>query len=167
MPALGLLFLNASPRAVEDPDWSNGGMDRLLREHGLTPGDVVVEITERTAVGRLDAFQAALKGFKARGYRVAVDDMGAGYSSLHSVVEMEPDYMKFDVSLVRNIDRSLIKRSLLETLVELASKIRAEVIAEGIEAESELLAVRDLGVRLGQGRHLAAPRPVPPAGAAH
>ena len=78
-----------------------------------------------------------------------------------AVVEVEPDYLKFDVSLVRDIDRSLIKRSLLETLVDLAERIGARVVAEGIEAESELLALRDRGVGLGQGRYLAPPRPVP------
>jgi EAL domain-containing protein (putative c-di-GMP-specific phosphodiesterase class I) len=151
VPALGLLFLNASPRAVEDPDWSDGGMDRLLREHGLSPGDVVVEITERTAVGRLDAFQAALKGFKARGYRVAVDDMGAGYATLQSLAAVEPDFLKFDTSLVRDIDRSSIKRGLLESLRTLAQKIRAQVIAEGVEREEERRTLIELGIELGQG----------------
>jgi EAL domain-containing protein (putative c-di-GMP-specific phosphodiesterase class I) len=65
---------------------------------------------------------------------------------------------------VRNIDRSLIKRSLLETLVELAEKIDSEVIAEGIEAESEFRTLRDLGVNLGQGRYLAPPVVVPAEG---
>lgn len=151
VPSLGLLFLNASPRAVQDPDWSNGGMDRLLREHGLSPGDVVVEITERTAVGRLDVFQGALKGFKERGYRVAVDDMGAGYASLQSLAAVEPDFLKFDTSLVRDIDRSSIKRGLLESLRTLAEKIRAQVIAEGVEREEERRTLIELGIELGQG----------------
>jgi EAL domain-containing protein (putative c-di-GMP-specific phosphodiesterase class I) len=151
VPALGLLFLNASPRAVQDPDWSNGGMDRLLREHGLSPGDVVVEITERTAVGRLDVFQAALKGFKERGYRVAVDDMGAGYASLQSLAAVEPDFLKFDTSLVRDIDASSIKRGLLESLRALAEKIHAQVIAEGVEREEERRTLIELGIELGQG----------------
>ncbi len=149
--ALGLLFLNASPQAVEDPDWSDGGMDRLLRESGLSPGDVVVEITERTAVGRLDAFQAALKAFKARGYRVAVDDMGAGYASLQSLAAVEPDFLKFDTSLVRDIDRSSIKRGLLESLRALGDKIRAQVIAEGVEREEERATLLELGIELAQG----------------
>lgn len=151
VPNLGLLFLNASPHAVEDPDWSDGGMDRLLREHGLSPGDVVVEITERTAVGRLEAFQAALKAFKTRGYRVAVDDMGAGYASLQSLAAVEPDFLKFDTSLVRDIDRSSIKRGLLESLRALGDKIRAQVIAEGVEREEERETLLELGIELGQG----------------
>lgn len=151
MPDLGLLFLNASPRAVEDPDWADGGTERLLAEQGLSPGRVVVEITERTAVGRLDAFQAALKAFKARGYRVAVDDMGAGYASLQTLAAVEPDFLKFDNSLVRDIDKSSIKRGLLESLRTLAEKIRAQVIAEGVEREEERRTLLELGIELGQG----------------
>ena len=108
----------------------------------------------------------ALRELKRDGFGIAVDDMGAGYASLQALVEIEPDFMKFDVSMVRHIDRSLIKRSLLETLVDLARRIGAEVVAEGIEGEAELATLTDLGVRLGQGRHLAPPLPVPEEGAA-
>jgi EAL domain-containing protein (putative c-di-GMP-specific phosphodiesterase class I) len=151
VPNLGLLFLNASARAVEDPEWSEGAMDELLARHGLAPGDVVVEITERLAIVRHDEFQGALRTFKRRGYRVAVDDMGAGYASLQALASIEPEFLKFDVSLVRDIDRSSIKRSLLESLRQLADKIRARVIAEGIEREEEKETLLDLGIELGQG----------------
>src|SRR5262249_39633023 len=100
------------------------------------------------------------KDLKREGFRIAIDDMGAGYSSLQSLVEVEPDYLKFDISLVRQIDRSLIKRSLLETLVDLSGRIGAQVVAEGIEEEAELMTLRDMGVPLGQGRYLAPPVPV-------
>jgi EAL domain-containing protein (putative c-di-GMP-specific phosphodiesterase class I) len=159
------LFLNTSARALTDPDVAGAGFVRLVETTGLAHRDVVLEINERVAFEGRPDYGAVLRELKRQGFGIAIDDMGAGYSSLHSVVEMEPDYMKFDVSLVRNIDRSLIKRSLLETLVELAEKIGAQVVAEGIEAESELQAVRDMGVRLGQGRFLAAPQRVPGEGA--
>lgn len=152
------LFLNTSARALTDPEVAGAGFVRLVESHGLAHRDVVLEINERVAFEGRPDYGAVLRELKRQGFGIAIDDMGAGYSSLHSVVEMEPDYMKFDVSLVRNIDRSLIKRSLLETLVELAEKIGAQVVAEGIEAESEMQAVRDMGVRLGQGRFLASPR---------
>jgi EAL domain-containing protein (putative c-di-GMP-specific phosphodiesterase class I) len=150
-PDLGLLFLNASARAVEDPEWAAGGMDDILRASGFRPHDVVVEITERVAITRHDEFQGALRTFKERGYQVAVDDMGAGYASLQSLASIEPDFLKFDTSLVRDIDKSSIKRSLLESLRQLAEKIRARVIAEGIEREEEARTLRELGIELGQG----------------
>lgn len=147
----GLLFLNASARAVEDPEWASGQMDALLARSGLAPHDVVVEITERVAIVRHEAFQAALRSFKDRGYRVAVDDMGAGYSSLQALASIEPDFLKFDVSLVRDIDKNSIKRSLLESLRALADKINARVIAEGVEREGERETLLGLGIELGQG----------------
>ena len=148
---LGLLFINASPSAVEDPEWAAGGMDEVLAHSGLSPRDVVVEITERVAIVRHDEFQDALRTFKERGYRVAVDDMGAGNASLQSLASIEPDFLKFDTSLVHDIDKSSIKQSLLETLRQLADKIKARVIAEGIEREEELQVLKKLGIELGQG----------------
>ena len=162
----GKLFLNTSAEALLDPDLVAETFARQVGGLGFEPRDVVLEITERVAVEERAACGVVLRNLKKHGFGVAIDDMGAGYSSLHSVVEMEPDFTKFDVSLVRHIDRSLIKRSLLETLVELSEKIGARVIAEGIEAESELATLRDLGVGLGQGRYLAPPLPVP-GGMAH
>ena len=151
VPGLGLLFLNASAGAVSDPDWSDGSMEAALTASGLRPHDVVVEITERVAIVRHDEFQNALRTFKERGYRVAVDDMGAGYASLQSLAAIEPDFLKFDVSLVRDIDQSSIKRGLLESLRSLADKIHARVIAEGIERDEERQTLLALGVELGQG----------------
>ena len=151
VPNRGLLFLNASARAALDPDWANGTVDTLLQDSGISPRDVVVEITERLAVVRHDAFAATLRTFKERGFRVAIDDMGAGYASLQALASIEPEFLKFDVSLVRDIDKSSIKRSLLESLRSLGDKIRARVIAEGIEREEERATLISLGVELGQG----------------
>jgi EAL domain-containing protein (putative c-di-GMP-specific phosphodiesterase class I) len=147
----GLLFLNASARAVEDPQWSSRALDDLLAQSGLTPHDVVVEITERVGIERQDSFQKALATFKSRGYRVAVDDVGAGHASLKALASIQPDFLKFDVSLVRGIDRSRIKRGLVESLRMLADRMNARVIAEGVEREEERAVLIDIGVELGQG----------------
>ena len=157
------LFLNTSSGALRDPQVAGPALLAEVTRNGLDFRDVVLEVTERVATAEREAYQAVLRSLKREGFGIAIDDMGAGYASLQAIVELEPDYLKFDISLVRNIDRSLIKRSLLETLVELSAKVGAEVIAEGIEAESELRTLREMGVRLGQGRYLAPPVQVPPA----
>lgn len=151
VPARGVLFLNASAQAVEDPEWLGGAMDELLSRYGLSPGQVVVEVTERVAVVRRQDFLRSLHGFKERGYGVAVDDMGAGHASLQALAAIEPDFLKFDSSLVRDIDRNSIKRGLLQSLRTLAEKISARVIAEGVERDEERRALIDLGIELGQG----------------
>ncbi len=160
------LFLNTSARALSDPDVAGRGFVERVEKEGLPHGDVILEITERVALEERQSYREVLRRLKQEGFGIAIDDMGAGYSSLQALVEVEPDYLKFDVSLVRNIDRSLIKRSLLETLVDLARRIGAQVIAEGIEVESELATLREMGVRLGQGRYLGPPVPLPPRGEA-
>lgn len=155
------LFLNTSASALRDDEVAGAAFVEQVKAYGLRNDEVVLEITERLAPEERQPYQEILRGLKRQGFGVAIDDMGAGYGSMKALVEMEPDYLKFDISLVRNIDRSLIKRSLLETLVDLAHKIGAKVIAEGIEAEGELTALLDLGVVLGQGRFFTAPELVP------
>jgi EAL domain-containing protein (putative c-di-GMP-specific phosphodiesterase class I) len=155
------LFLNTSAGALRDDEVAGDGFVRQVEAHGLRNQDVVLEITERLAPEERQPYQEILRNLKRQGFGVAIDDMGAGYASMKALVEVEPDYLKFDISLVRHIDRNLIKRSLLETLVDLSEKIGAKVIAEGIETETERAALLDMGVVLGQGRFFTAPALVP------
>lgn len=147
----GLLFLNCSAQALEDPEWLSPELQGLLAESGRVANQVVVEVTERVAVRRDRESRSAVKALRDRGFRLAIDDMGAGYSTLQTLGDLEPDFLKFDVSLVRDIHRSRIKQSLLETLRGLATKIHARVIAEGVESEQEREALKRLGIELGQG----------------
>jgi EAL domain-containing protein (putative c-di-GMP-specific phosphodiesterase class I) len=155
------LFLNTSTRALLDVEVGGPGFLHLVAQSGLKHDEVVLEITERMAKEERGPYQEALLALKREGFPIAVDDMGAGYSSLQSLVDLEPAYLKFDIALVRGIDRSSIKRSLLETVVDLSGRIGAQVVAEGIEAEAELTTLREMGVPLGQGRFLSAPEVVP------
>jgi EAL domain-containing protein (putative c-di-GMP-specific phosphodiesterase class I) len=151
------LFLNSSPRSVLDSDFTPDHIAELVSELGLDKKNIVLEITERIAIQEWDTFKKVLRQFRSHGFKIAVDDIGAGYSSLQAIAELEPDFLKFDVSLVRNINESLIKRGLLETLVALSHKIKALLIAEGVETKQEFQTLRSLGVSLGQGYYFASP----------
>jgi EAL domain-containing protein (putative c-di-GMP-specific phosphodiesterase class I)/GGDEF domain-containing protein len=164
LPPGSKLFLNTSAGALKDSEVAGAEFVRHVDAQGLRHEDVVLEVTERLAQEERHSYQQVLRDLKRAGFGIAIDDMGAGHASLQALVEVEPDYLKFDISLVRNIDRNLIKRSLLETLVDLSGRIGARVVAEGIEAEAELSTVRDMGVPLGQGRFLAAPALIPSEG---
>ncbi|MCU0606640.1 MAG: EAL domain-containing protein [Candidatus Edwardsbacteria bacterium] len=157
----GTLFINASVRAMAEGQFKPDALAGLVGRAGLDPGDVVFEITERVAVGDWKAFTAIVAALRATGFRVAIDDMGSGYSSLKLLSEVQPDFLKFDVSLISGIDRNLLKLELVRTLVTLARSIGARVIAEGIESHSEFETIRDLGVPLGQGYYLARPEVCP------
>jgi EAL domain-containing protein (putative c-di-GMP-specific phosphodiesterase class I) len=156
----GKLFLNCSVHAFADPRL----LDDLIVQAaaaGLRASDLVLEITERTAIKEWQRFQQTLGEIRRKGLQIAIDDMGSGYSSLRAVGEIQPDYLKFDCSLIHGIHLSPIKRDLFETLVTLARKIGAQAIAEGIEISEEFETVRALGVDLGQGYLFA--RPAPPS----
>ncbi|ABZ84638.1 signal transduction protein, putative [Heliomicrobium modesticaldum Ice1] len=154
-----LLFLNISPSVVKDPEFAQGNTRRLIAEHGLRPHNIVFEITERTAIDDFGSFRKTLKHYREQGFRVAVDDAGAGYSSLQAIAELQPDFIKIDMSLVRDIDTSSIKQALMETFVTFGRKIGAKIVAEGIETEKELRFLSQIGVDIGQGFFIGRPLP--------
>lgn len=155
------IFLNTSPFGLMDDDLLAPDTIALARRAGIAEGDTVIEITERAAITEWQELRRNLDRLRQAGYRIAIDDVGSGYSSLISVVELEPDYLKFDLSLVRDIHHSPIKRNLLETVLVLADKIGASVIAEGVERPEELAVLREMGVPHAQGFYFGRPLPRP------
>jgi len=164
LPAGRKLFLNIHPRALTDPNFSPGETLRLLQRFGLSPHDVVFEITERHSITEFTLFHRTLEHYRKQGYLVAIDDVGTGYSGLSSIAEIRPEFIKIDMSFIRGIDTNPVKRALLETFVTFADKIGCGIIAEGIETETELSSLMSMGVHFGQGYHLARPnfpKPLP------
>jgi EAL domain-containing protein (putative c-di-GMP-specific phosphodiesterase class I)/GGDEF domain-containing protein len=143
-----LLFLNIDPHDFRDPSFRYLDLDELGVEH---PDRIVLEITERTAITDYPKFQGYLKEFRERGFRFAVDDAGSGYAGLGSIANLEPDFIKLDISLISGIDSNFMKQNLVETMVSFANDHGIQVIAEGVEREEEYEAVRRLGVHLTQG----------------
>ncbi len=153
------LFINVMAQIMEDPSFSPGQTLRLLDRYGLAPEDVVFEITERDSIADFGAVKKALEHYRKQGYRIAIDDVGAGYSSLQSVVELRPDFLKVDRSIIRNVDQDEMKSYVVQTLMGIGSKMGVSVIAEGIEREEELHRLKELGVPLAQGYLLGVPKP--------
>ncbi|MCL0067344.1 EAL and GGDEF domain-containing protein [Peptococcaceae bacterium] len=152
-----LLFLNINPSILNDPSFSAGRTKEILLKNGKLPQNVVFEITERTAVTNFAAFRKALEHYRKQGFKIAMDDVGAGYSSLQSVAELKPDFIKIDRSLIANINTDSTKQALLETFMTFSRKINSTVIAEGIENEDELEVVTKLGLSIAQGFYIARP----------
>ncbi|MHA7899602.1 MAG: sensor domain-containing phosphodiesterase [Henriciella sp.] len=118
---------------------------------------VVLEITEHAVIEDYDDVTKALKDLRHRGLRVAVDDAGAGHSSLRHIVQLDPEFIKLDMSLTRNVDSDLARRALVSALVFYTRETSAQIIAEGIETASELETLKLLGVSRGQGYYLGKP----------
>ncbi len=115
------------------------------------PRRLVLEITERAAVDDPESYEQALDSLRQRGVRLAVDDAGAGYSSLHHILRLHPDIIKLDLWLTRNVDRDPRRRALATALASFAAETGALVAAEGIETPEERDTVRSLGFHYGQG----------------
>ncbi|MEP6495641.1 MAG: EAL domain-containing protein [bacterium] len=144
-----LLFINVDPHDFSDPAFNENEVQY--------PERVVLEITERTAIKDYPKFRERLRIFRERGFRFAVDDAGSGYAGLGSIANLEPDFIKLDISLINAIDTNFIKQNLVETMVRFANDHGAMVIAEGVERSEEFEAVKDLGVHLVQGFFLHRP----------
>ena len=151
------LFVNLLPTTIRDPEFQGERMLAFLEENNLSPSRIVLEITERLAIENYDLFLEAMKVFTDLGFSIAIDDMGSGYSGLEKIVHMNPQYLKFDLMMVRDIDTSFVKREMLKAIHSLASNVGGHVIAEGIETVEELETLLELGIPYGQGFLFARP----------
>jgi EAL domain-containing protein (putative c-di-GMP-specific phosphodiesterase class I) len=125
---------------------------------GLSPEDVVLEITESVAV--LDAANTVeqLAALDKAGFKIAVDDFGTGYSSLSQLHELPADELKVDISFVRRIHEPA-GRSMVQAIIQLANALKLKTVAEGVEDEATAAVLRELGADILQGYHFAKPMP--------
>ncbi len=150
LPAGTWMSLNVSPRLAISPL-----LDAALGSGPLD--DIVLEITEHDQVEDYAQLAARLALYRGRGARIAIDDAGAGHSSLRHVMQLRPELVKLDPSLIRGLETDTAQRALVGSLVAMNAEIGADLVAEGVEMPSELEALRSLGVQLGQGYLFARP----------
>jgi len=150
-----VLFLNVHNNDLLDP---------ALYEMNsvLTPiaSRVVLEVSEHSPIERIKDARARASVLKFNGFRIAIDDLGAGYAGLTSFITLEPDIVKIDMALIRGIDSSEIRQSLVKSIVELCARLGMGVVAEGVETSAELHAVRMLGCGYAQGFFIGRPSDV-------
>lgn len=154
----GRLFVNVHPLTLLE-----GGAGRLRETlAGVPPERVTIEFTEQHPFGDYAQVRAQAAQLRAIGYRIAIDDLGAGYSGLRLWAELRPDYVKIDRYFIDGIDTDPGKREFVRSIVDTARRLGSRVLAEGIETLEECSTVMALGIGLGQGHRIARPRPVPP-----
>jgi diguanylate cyclase (GGDEF)-like protein len=152
-----LLTLNLSPRTLEVRDFDASWLLDLLLRNGIAPGRVIVELTERDAVGDLTRLQEALRNLQGHGLRLAADDVGAGNAGLRLLSQVPFDIFKIDLSLVQDGVHRPGSRAVLESLRDLAVSQNTRIIAEGVETAQQLQVIRDLDIGAGQGYLLGRP----------
>lgn len=162
----GKLFLNASPETLLDATHKPGRTLELLQKYRISADRVVIELTEQTPTDDFELLDAALHHYRNMGFSIALDDLGAGYSSLRMWSELRPDYVKIDRYFVDGIHRDAVKREFVESIMKIARASRAQVVAEGIELIEEFRVLSDMGVDLVQGYLLGRPEELPATDAA-
>lgn len=162
----GKLFLNVSPESLLEPQYQSGLTLRLLQNLGIPASQVVIELTEQTPTDDFQLLYNALHHYRDMGFSIALDDLGAGYSSLRLWSELRPDYVKIDRHFIDGIHLDAVKREFVGSILQIAKASRAQVIAEGIELAEELTVLTDMGVDLVQGYFICRPQEQPPRDAA-
>ncbi|MBS1270570.1 MAG: putative signaling protein [Gammaproteobacteria bacterium] len=132
---------------------------RAIEKHHLTPGQLVIEITEYAVVGDSSYVRRTLNALKRLGVQLALDDFGVGFSSLSYLTRLPIDIIKIDQSFIAGLGDSTQESLLIETIVKMADLLQLDVIAEGIETDYQLTTLRNLGCNCGQGNYLAQPMP--------
>ena len=157
----GKLFLNVSPDVLTTKNAKSGETLKYIDEIGLSPNDVIIELTENTLTLDYDLLREATEHYRQMGFEIAIDDLGEGFSGLRLWSEIRPDYVKIDKHFIHEINIDPVKLQFVRSIQEIAGKSSAKVIAEGIETHAELITISDIGIDYGQGYFIARPHSNP------
>lgn len=160
LPDGSILFVNLSMLGLEYIESEGLGLNGRVKVAGRSPSECVLEITERTYAESASRLRERVAELRKHGFRIAIDDMGTGYSALHVLAELQPDFIKLDKMLVRDLPDEPIKRNLVSAITGFARDSQSIVIAEGVETEDEVETLKDLGIELQQGYFFGYPEAV-------
>lgn len=153
IPTSSYLSLNIRPSSL-----CNGSISAALTSFDLDR--IVLEITEQESIRDYDLVLRELEPLRHSGLRIAVDDVGSGYACFSHILNLKPDFIKLDAELIRGIDTDPEKRMLIESIMHFAKGADYQVIAEGVETDSELTTLRHLEVNKAQGYFIGRPKPI-------
>ncbi|WP_226577001.1 EAL domain-containing protein [Halobacillus litoralis] len=151
------LWVNLTPTVIHDRHFTPGFTHSILEGTNISPEQIVFEITEHSAIKNFSSFKRLLNHYRKQGFKIAIDDVGAGYSSLQTISELKPEYLKVDRSLISDIHVESEKQCMVEALQQIGTKMGAEIVAEGVEKDEECLQLIHMGIELLQGYYFAKP----------
>ncbi|QIB53278.1 EAL domain-containing protein [Pseudomonas sp. OIL-1] len=152
-----MLSINFLPNAVYQAATCIRATLAAARRSGFPTEKIIFEITESEELVNKEHLKDIITEYQRQKFRTAIDDFGAGYSGLNLLAEFQPDIIKIDMGLVRDIDTHPVRRAIVQGILGVCQALNIEVIAEGIETEGELRELRNLGVYLFQGYLFARP----------
>ncbi len=156
-----LVFINFTPSAIYNPEYCLADTVQAASELNFDPANIVFEVVESDRIDSVDHLREIFDYYKARGFKIALDDVGSGYSSLNLIAKLKPQIIKIDMELIHGIDHDSARQVIVQSLVNIAREIGAKVLAEGVETYQELETVRNMNIDLVQGYYLGRPAPVP------
>jgi EAL domain-containing protein (putative c-di-GMP-specific phosphodiesterase class I)/GGDEF domain-containing protein/CBS domain-containing protein len=152
-----MLFINVNPNTMHDEKFIKGFTRDFLHEFQIKPENIIFEITEQNVILDMSSFLTTVDHYRSQDYKIAIDDAGAGYSGLNLISDINPNYIKLDMKLIRGINEDSLKYALVKGMVELSKSAQIYLIAEGIETYEEMETLINLGVQYGQGYYIQMP----------
>jgi EAL domain-containing protein (putative c-di-GMP-specific phosphodiesterase class I) len=157
------LTLNVHASTIERDAALPRYVGELCARYGVDPCHLILELVEQSPFGDQRRLIPALGRFREMGIRIALDDVGLGYSNYQAILDVSPDFLKIDRYFVQNCSTDLRRQAMLRSIIGLAADFGATVVAEGIECDDELATVKSLGVAYGQGYLLGRPSKLEPS----
>ncbi len=151
------LFINICPETLFHPQHEIGITDKFAEEFGFPKEKIVLEITEQSAIENYELFIKSVSYYKKRGYKIAIDDFGAGFGGPKMLSLLEPNIVKIDRHFIKTMEENFFSKSFIEFTVSTCHRLNIMVAAEGIETYSHLTKVVNMGVDLLQGFYLGKP----------
>jgi EAL domain-containing protein (putative c-di-GMP-specific phosphodiesterase class I) len=158
------IFINFNPSTRCDPEVCLQDMVEEAANCGIDAARIVFEVTESECITDSEHLRKILSFYRTHGFRIALDDLGSGYSSLNLLTELRPDFVKLDMALIRGIDQDRYKQHVKRSLLEMSQKLGVGTVVEGVETDGEWQWATEHGAHLIQGFYFAKPAFVPPLG---
>jgi EAL domain-containing protein (putative c-di-GMP-specific phosphodiesterase class I) len=155
------VFINFLPTSVYDPEFCLKSTVKWAKQLEIDPSNIIFEVVETEKVTDQNHLKSILEYYRNEGFKIALDDVGEGYSSLNMIIELKPDIIKIDRNIIKDIDKDDYKVSVYKALVSLARDRGIKILAEGIETAYELEIIKEIGVDYLQGYYFAKPLPEP------
>jgi len=151
------VFINFIPTSIYDPEFCLNSTVKWANQLEFDPSQIVFEVVETEFVKDQKHLKKILEYYRSKGFQIALDDVGEGYSSLNMLIELKPDIIKIDRNIIDGIDKNELKQSVYRALFNLAKEHDITVLAEGVETKGELQTINSIGVDLVQGYYFAKP----------
>jgi EAL domain-containing protein (putative c-di-GMP-specific phosphodiesterase class I) len=151
------VFINFIPTSIYDPEFCLASTVKWAKQLEFDPKNIVFEVVETQNVEDKEHLKKILNYYREKGFLIALDDVGEGYSSLNMIIDIKPDIIKVDRNIIENIDKDTMKQSIYKALRSICIDNNIKILAEGIETPYELEKIKEIGVDYAQGYYFARP----------